>query len=127
MTIRCVKRNLGNGRIDYDNQRHIRSSGWTRPVRGEAEINLHPTGDRISGCLGPQLGSCANDERAVEFGCNCAVATQVRQKEADMEAGQKLVVIGCGGVGAPASIFSRKLMPDVDVTNIREESHCIVR
>ncbi len=44
-----------------------------------------------------------------------------------MEAGQKLVVIGCGGVGAPASMFSKKLMPEVEVTNVREESHCIER
>lgn len=44
-----------------------------------------------------------------------------------MENGQKLVVIGCGGVGGPASVLARKLMPHVDVTNIREESSFIVR
>ena len=44
-----------------------------------------------------------------------------------MKAGERLVVIGCGGVGAPASMLSKKLMPDVGVTNVREESHCIVR
>jgi len=45
----------------------------------------------------------------------------------NMENGQKLVVIGCGGVGGPASVLARKLMPHIDVTNIREESSFIVR
>jgi hypothetical protein len=44
-----------------------------------------------------------------------------------MKSGQKLVVIGCGGVGGPASLLARKLMPGVEVTNIREESRFIVR
>ena len=36
-------------------------------------------------------------------------------------------VIGCGGVGGPASILSKKLMPDIEVTNIRDEERFIVR
>ncbi len=44
-----------------------------------------------------------------------------------MEQGQKLLVIGCGGVGGPAAMLSRKLMPDVDVTIVREEKRFIVR
>ncbi len=44
-----------------------------------------------------------------------------------MKKGEKLVVIGCGGVGGPAAMLSRKLMPDVDVTIIRKEERFIVR
>ena len=44
-----------------------------------------------------------------------------------MEPGEKLVIIGCGGVGGPASVLSRKLMPEVEVTNVREEKRFIVR
>ncbi|MEA1867571.1 MAG: hypothetical protein U9N19_05650 [Thermodesulfobacteriota bacterium] len=44
-----------------------------------------------------------------------------------MEKGEKLVVIGCGGVGGPAAMLSKKLMPDVDVTIIRKEERFIVR
>jgi len=44
-----------------------------------------------------------------------------------MEKGQKLVIIGMGGVGGPAAMLSRKLLPGVDITVIREESRFIVR
>jgi hypothetical protein len=44
-----------------------------------------------------------------------------------MEKGEKLVVIGCGGVGGPAAMMAKKLMPDVDVTIIRKEDRFIVR
>ncbi len=44
-----------------------------------------------------------------------------------MKAQEKLIIIGCGGVGGAASIFSKKLMPEVEVTNIREEKRFIVR
>jgi len=44
-----------------------------------------------------------------------------------MNKGERLVVIGCGGVGGPAAMLSRKLMPDVDVSIIREEREFIVR
>ena len=44
-----------------------------------------------------------------------------------MKDGERLVIIGCGGVGGPAAMLSKKLMPDVDVTVIREESAFIVR
>jgi len=44
-----------------------------------------------------------------------------------MKKGEKLVVIGCGGVGGPASMLAKRLMPDVDVTIIREEKRFIVR
>ena len=44
-----------------------------------------------------------------------------------MEKGQKLVIIGRGGVGGPAAMLSRKLMPEVDVTVVSEEERFIVR
>jgi len=44
-----------------------------------------------------------------------------------MEKGEKLVIIGCGGVGGPAAILSRRLMPEVDITLIRAERRFIVR
>ena len=44
-----------------------------------------------------------------------------------MDAGEKLVIIGCGGVGGPAAVLSKKLMPEVDVTNVRDEKRFIVR
>jgi D-arabinose 1-dehydrogenase-like Zn-dependent alcohol dehydrogenase len=44
-----------------------------------------------------------------------------------MEKGEKLVIIGCGGVGGPAAMLAKRLMPDVDVTIIREENRFIVR
>jgi D-arabinose 1-dehydrogenase-like Zn-dependent alcohol dehydrogenase len=50
-----------------------------------------------------------------------------RRRRLAMKAGEKLVVIGCGGVGGPASVLSKKLMPEVEVTNIREEDRFIVR
>lgn len=44
-----------------------------------------------------------------------------------MKNGDKLVVIGCGGAGAPAALLSRKLMPNVDIALIRAERRFIVR
>jgi D-arabinose 1-dehydrogenase-like Zn-dependent alcohol dehydrogenase len=44
-----------------------------------------------------------------------------------MEKGEKLVIIGCGGVGGPAAMLSRKLMPEVDITLIRADKRFIVR
>jgi D-arabinose 1-dehydrogenase-like Zn-dependent alcohol dehydrogenase len=44
-----------------------------------------------------------------------------------MNKGDKLVIIGCGGVGGPAAMLSKKLMPEVEVTVIRDESTFIVR
>ena len=44
-----------------------------------------------------------------------------------MEKGEKLVIIGRGGVGGPAAMLSRKLMPDVNVTLVSEEDRFIVR
>lgn len=44
-----------------------------------------------------------------------------------MKPGEKLVIVGCGGVGGPASVLSKKLMPQVEVTNIKEEKRFIVR
>lgn len=44
-----------------------------------------------------------------------------------MKAGEKLVVIGCGGAGGPASVLAKKLMPEVKVTNVREEKRFVVR
>jgi len=51
-----------------------------------------------------------------------------RQLEGEiMEKGQKLVIIGMGGVGGPAAMLSRRLLPEVDITVIREEDRFIVR
>lgn len=44
-----------------------------------------------------------------------------------MKAKENLVIIGCGGVGGPAAMLSRKLMPDVNITLIRAEDRFIVR
>ncbi len=44
-----------------------------------------------------------------------------------MQEGQHLVVIGGGGVGSPAAMMARKLMPGIRVTLIREEETFIVR
>jgi len=44
-----------------------------------------------------------------------------------MKKGDKLVIVGCGGVGGPAAMLSKKFMPEVDVTVIREEETFIVR
>jgi D-arabinose 1-dehydrogenase-like Zn-dependent alcohol dehydrogenase len=44
-----------------------------------------------------------------------------------MEKGQKLVIVGMGGVGGPAAMLSRRLMPEVDITVVREENRFIVR
>ncbi len=44
-----------------------------------------------------------------------------------MKNNEKLVIIGCGGVGAPAAMLSRKLMPEVHITLIRAEKRFIVR
>ena len=44
-----------------------------------------------------------------------------------MEKGERLVIIGRGGVGGPAAMLSRKLMPDVDITLVSEEDRFIVR
>lgn len=44
-----------------------------------------------------------------------------------MKKGDKLVIVGCGGVGGPAAMLSKKLMPDVEVSVIREEKTFIVR
>jgi D-arabinose 1-dehydrogenase-like Zn-dependent alcohol dehydrogenase len=44
-----------------------------------------------------------------------------------MKKGEHLVIIGCGGVGGPTAMLSRKLMPDIDITVIRAEKRFIVR
>ena len=44
-----------------------------------------------------------------------------------MQRGQGLVIIGMGGVGGPAAMLAKRLMPEVDVTIIREEERFIVR
>jgi D-arabinose 1-dehydrogenase-like Zn-dependent alcohol dehydrogenase len=44
-----------------------------------------------------------------------------------MERNGRIVIIGCGGVGAPAAMLSKKLNPDANVTVIREEKRFIVR
>ncbi len=41
--------------------------------------------------------------------------------------GEQLVIIGCGGVGAPAAMLARQLMPEVEIVVVREEREFIVR
>jgi hypothetical protein len=43
-----------------------------------------------------------------------------------MKKGDRLVIIGMGGVGGPAAMLAKRLMPEVDVTVIREEERFIV-
>ena len=50
-----------------------------------------------------------------------------KKRRAIMKAGETLVVIGCGGVGGPASVLVKKLMPEVKVRNVREEKRFVVR
>ena len=49
------------------------------------------------------------------------------QRRINMKDGEKLVIIGCGAVGGSAAMLSKKLMPGVDVTIVREEERFIVR
>jgi D-arabinose 1-dehydrogenase-like Zn-dependent alcohol dehydrogenase len=44
-----------------------------------------------------------------------------------MRNGERLVIVGMGGVGGPAAMLAKRLMPDVDVTVVREEERFIVR
>jgi hypothetical protein len=44
-----------------------------------------------------------------------------------MKKGDRLVIVGMGGVGGPAAMLAKRLMPEVDVTVIREEERFIVR
>ncbi|MFO8031276.1 MAG: hypothetical protein R6U22_01915 [Desulfohalobiaceae bacterium] len=44
-----------------------------------------------------------------------------------MQKGEHLVIVGCGGVGGPAAMRARQLMPDIKVSLIREEDRFIVR
>ena len=44
-----------------------------------------------------------------------------------MKKGEKLVILGRGGVGGPAAMLSKKLMPEVNVTIVSEEERFIVR
>jgi NADH oxidase (H2O2-forming) len=41
--------------------------------------------------------------------------------------GEKLAILGRGGVGGPAAMLSKKLMPEVDVTIVSKEERFIVR
>ena len=44
-----------------------------------------------------------------------------------MQKAEKLVIVGMGGVGGPAAMLAKKLMPEVEVTVVREEERFIVR
>jgi D-arabinose 1-dehydrogenase-like Zn-dependent alcohol dehydrogenase len=59
--------------------------------------------------------------------CFAFLIAELITREEIMKKGEKLVVIGCGGVGGPAAMMAKKLMPDVDVTIIRKEDRFIVR
>lgn len=40
---------------------------------------------------------------------------------------ETIIVLGCGGVGGPAAMLSRKLMPEARICLVREEKRFIVR
>jgi NADH oxidase (H2O2-forming) len=40
---------------------------------------------------------------------------------------QKLVIVGCAGMGGPAAMMTKRMDPTVDVTVIREEEHFLTR
>jgi len=44
-----------------------------------------------------------------------------------MKDNEKLVIVGCGGVGGPAAMLAKRLMTDVDITITRDEERFIVR
>ena len=44
-----------------------------------------------------------------------------------MRKGEHLLIVGMGGVGGPAAMLAKRLMPEIDVTIVREEEHFIVR
>lgn len=44
-----------------------------------------------------------------------------------MRDGERLVIVGMGGVGGPAAMLTRRLLPGVEVTVVREEERFIVR
>jgi len=50
-----------------------------------------------------------------------------QREVATMKKGDRLVIVGMGGVGGPAAMLAKRLMPEVDVTVIREEERFIVR
>ena len=39
----------------------------------------------------------------------------------------KLLIIGCAGMGGPAAMMMKRMDPTVDVTIIREEAHFLTR
>ena len=53
--------------------------------------------------------------------------SDLTMKESNMKRGEKLVVIGRGGVGGPAAMLAKKLMPEVAVTIVGEQDRFIVR
>jgi len=60
-------------------------------------------------------------------GETCRADSMIFSREAAVKKGEKLVIIGMGGVGGPAAMLSRRLLPGVDITVIREEDRFIVR
>jgi hypothetical protein len=82
--------------------------------------------DLPSDC-GAGLGRCFRSRSRGCFAVIMAVHSDLTLKESTMEKGEKLVVIGRGGVGGPAAMLAKKLMPEVDVTIVGEEDRFIVR
>lgn len=54
-------------------------------------------------------------------------AALLKKEGVIMKKGDRLVIVGMGGVGGPAAMLAKRLMPEVDVTVIREEERFIVR
>ena len=57
----------------------------------------------------------------------CNQSSMIPERRHVMEKGENLVIVGRGGVGGPAAMLSKKLMPDVNVTLVSEEERFIVR
>jgi D-arabinose 1-dehydrogenase-like Zn-dependent alcohol dehydrogenase len=68
----------------------------------------------------PLTGQCARGSEAIFF-------IYSRSKKWSQSCKKEMVIVGMGGVGGPAAMLSRKLMPEFDITIIREEDRFIVR
>ena len=68
-------------------------------------------------------GGSAPGEHCGDF----SEAALLKKEVPIMKKGERLVIIGMGGVGGPAAMLAKRLMPEVDVTVIREEERFIVR
>jgi len=100
-------------------------------------VNIYGFGQKYAGWLGGKTASPARTRRLAnepDQGPTLRQGWRTKgrlpqnhERRAGMETGQKLVIIGMGGVGGPAAMLARRLLPGVDITVIREEDRFIVR